>query len=140
MKLPAKVRVSLTLVLLLAVPLCARGVYFGFEDPRYWSTALALALLIAGAVAAFCGRTWGVGLTLLAATAFPAAHVLGMAHPFFWAIGYVGALPFVLTWKPMAFFDRPAAKLFATLAVAGGIACAVTWHEIGPWVVTHLYP
>ena len=63
-----------------------------------------------------------------------------MAPSWFWGVGYIGALPFALTWKPMAFFDRPAAKLFATLAVFGGIACAVTWHEIGPWVVANLYP
>lgn len=135
MKLPAKVRLSLVLVLLMAVPMFARCVYYG-----YWVTVVATGMLSAGALAALRGRTWGVGLTLLAASAFPAAHLLGMAPTWFWAVGYVGALPFVFAWKPMAFFDRPAAKLFAFLAVSGGLACALTWHEIGPWVVANLYP
>jgi hypothetical protein len=135
MKLPAKVQVSLILVLLMAVPMFARCVSHG-----YWVTVVATGMLVAGALASLAGRTWGVGLTLLAGSAFPAAYFLGMAPPIFLGVGYVGALPFVLTWKPMAFFDRPAAKLFATLAIAGGIACAVTWHEVGPWVVANLYP
>jgi hypothetical protein len=135
MKLPAKVQIALVLVLLTAAPLLARCVIEGV-----WVTVIATGILVTGAIAALRGRTWGVGLTLLAGSAFPAAHLLGMAPSWFWGVGFVGVLPFVLTWKPMAFFDRPAAKLFAVLAVGGGIACAITWHEIGPWVVTHLYP
>lgn len=135
MKLPGRVQASLVLVLLAAGPLFARCVSHGV-----WVTAIATMMLVAGALAAFRGKTWGVGLTLLAGSAFPAAHLLGMAPSWFWLVGVVGALPFALTWKPMAFFDRPAAKLYAVLAVGGGIACAITWHEIGPWVVANLYP
>lgn len=135
MKLPGRVQASLVLVLLTALPLFARCVLQGV-----WVTCVASLMLTAGALAAFRGKTWGVGLTLLAGSAFPAARLLGMAPWWFWGVGFVGVLPFVLTWKPMAFFDRPAAKLFAFLAVSGGIACAITWHEIGPWVVAHLYP
>ena len=133
MKLPAKVQFSLILVLLFGGWLLTRWVMHG-----WWGTVAAPAMLVAGAIAAFSGRTWGIGLTLLGASAFIAAYLLGMAPPEYLAVGYVGALPFVLTWKPMAFFDRPAAKLFAALAIAGGIACAIAWHEIGSWVVANL--
>jgi hypothetical protein len=133
--LPLAVRASLYAVLAVAVPLTIRCVTF-----QKWVTVIATLMLSSGALAALRGRTWGVGLTLLAAVAFPAAHLLGMAPTWFWSVGFVGALPFVVTWKPMAFFDRPAAKLFALLAVIGGITCALAWHEIGPWVVANLYP
>jgi hypothetical protein len=135
MTVAERVRASLFLVFAVSFPLFVRCVVHG-----YWVTVVATGMLVAGALAAFRWRTWGVGLTLLAGSAFPAAHLLGMAPPWFWAIGVVGALPFVLSWRPMAFFDRPAAKLFAVLAVSGGIACAITWHEIGSWVVANLYP
>jgi hypothetical protein len=135
MKLPLAVRAALCAVLLVSAPLMFRCV-----TEQKWITVVATLMLAGGAAFALRGRTWGVGLTLLAASAFPAAHLLGMAPPWFWGVGFVGAIPFAVTWKPMAFFDRPAAKLFALLAIAGGITCALTWHEIGPWVVAHLYP
>jgi hypothetical protein len=133
--LPLPVRLSLYAALAAAVPLMARCIL-----EQVWVTVIATTILAGGAFAALRGRTWGIGLTLLCASAFPAAHLLGMAPSWFWGVGFIGALPAFLTWKPMAFFDRPAAKLFVALALAGGIACAVTWHEIGGWVVTHLYP
>lgn len=134
-QLPFAVRASLYAVLVMCVPLMIRCV-----TERVWVTVIATTMLAAGAVAALRHRTWGVGLTLLVASAFPAAHLLGMAPTWFWGVGFVGAIPFVVTWKPMAFFDRPAAKLFAILAIGGGITCALAWHEIGPWVVVNLYP
>lgn len=132
--LPVSVRLSLYAVLLVAAPLMARCIVH-----QVWVTVIATSMLAGGALAALRRRTWGIGLTLLAASAFPAAHLLGMAPNWFWGVGLVGAIPAAFTWKPMAFFDRPAAKLFVTLAILGGIGCALTWHEIGPWVITHLY-
>lgn len=134
-QLPVAVRAALYAVLVVSLPLMIRCITY-----QKWVTVVATTMLAGGAVAALRGRTWGVGLTLLAAVAFPAAHLLGMAPTWFWGVGFVGTIPFVVTWKPMAFFDRPAAKLFALLAVIGGVTCALAWHEIGPWVIANLYP
>ena len=133
--LPLTVRLSLYAVLAASAPLMVRCIL-----EQVWVTVIATSILAGGALAALRGRTWGIGMTLLCASAFPAAHLLGMAPSWFWGVGFIGAVPAILTWKPMAFFDRPAAKLFVVLALGAGVACAITWHEIGPWVVTHLYP
>lgn len=99
-----------------------------------WITVLASALLIAGAQAALRNRTWGLGLALVTAAAFPAAHLLGMAPAWFWFVGAAGAAPFALTTRPMVRFDRGATILFAVLAVSAGFTCAMAWRETAPMV------
>jgi hypothetical protein len=64
------------------------------------------------------------------AIAFPAAHLLGMAPAWFWLVGLAGALPFALSSRWMASFDKGATVLFAVVAAAAGVACATAWHEI----------
>ena len=135
MKLADRVQASFFAILVVALPLVLRCVIY-----ERWITLFAAVALILGALAGFRWRTWSVGITLLAGTAFPAAHLLGMAPAWFWGVGFVSALPFALSWKPMAFFDRSAATLFAFLAVSGGITCALACHEYGGWIVANLYP
>lgn len=105
-----------------------------------WVTLFGAVALVVGAMAGFRWRTWSVGLLLCTGTAFLAAHLLGMAPAWFWGVGIVSALPFVFSWRPMAFFDRAAAALYALLAVSGGILCALGLHEYGGWIVAHLHP
>ena len=135
MKLPLPVRLSLSAAICAAAYIITRCALGGV-----WVTVFAGSLLATGAIAAWRGRTWGVGLTLLAGTSFVGAWALDMAPSWFVAIGATGIVPFLLTWRPMARVDRQATHLFALLASLGGLACAVGWHEVGYWVVTHLYP
>ena len=135
MSLALRIRTSLVAVVVVALATTARSVLF-----EKWITVFAALLMIAGAAAALRAKTWGVGLVLAASTAFPAAHLLGMAPGWFWFVGLVGGAPFVLSWRPMARFDHAAALVFAVLALGAGVTCALAWHEIGPFVVAHLYP
>lgn len=135
MPLAARVRASLQAASAVALATMIRSIVF-----EKWITVLASLLVLIGVGAAWRARTYGVGLALAAASAFPVAHLLGMAPSWFWLVGIAGALPFIMSWRPMAFFDRAAAGLYAVLALAAGAACALTWHEIAPWVITHLYP
>jgi len=116
---------SLYVAQLVALATIVRSVVF-----ERWVTVLASVLLIAGAQAAARHRTWGVGLALAMAVAFPAAHLLGMAPSWFWLVGVAGALPFALSSRWMASFDKGATLLFAAVAAAAGVACAMAWHEI----------
>jgi hypothetical protein len=95
-----------------------------------WTTVFAALALLVGARAALRERTWGIGVVLAVATAFPVAVLLGFAPPWFWAVGAVGVVPFLLTVRPMARFDAAAATLFGVLATGTGIAGAFAWREV----------
>ena len=103
-----------------------------------WITVLASVLLIVGALAAQRGRTWGVGLALATAAAFPVAFAIGIAPAWFCLVGIAGALPFALTLRPFARFDKGATALFAVLAGVGGAAVAMGWKEIAYSVFTNV--
>ncbi len=92
-----------------------------------WITVLGALLLIVGALAAQRGRTWGVGLTLGAAVAFPAAFAIGIAPAWFCLVGVAGAIPFLLAARPFARFDKGATVLLAALAGVGGTAVAISF-------------
>jgi glucan phosphoethanolaminetransferase (alkaline phosphatase superfamily) len=100
-----------------------------------WITVLASLVLLAGAAAARRGKTWGVGLTLGAAAAFPMAHALGMAPAWFWGVGLIGALPFALTSRSFARFDAKATAFGASLAIAVGLLAAFGWRVFAPTVI-----
>lgn len=94
-----------------------------------WTTVLVAALLVAGAGAARNARTWGIGLVLATATAFPGAVLLGIAPAWFWLVGLAGLVPFVLTLRHMLRFDRGATALFTAIAGAAGVGGAFVWRE-----------
>ncbi|MBX3258714.1 MAG: hypothetical protein KIS78_08480 [Labilithrix sp.] len=98
-------------------------------------TATAAAGLAFGATAALCERTWGVGLTLAAATSFFVAGALGMGPATFFVVAAVGALPFLFTMKHMARFHLGATVLFALLAGAAGTTASFAWSAIAPMVL-----
>jgi hypothetical protein len=104
-----------------------------------WITVLASVLLILGAAAAQRGRTWGIGLAFATAVAFPVAFAIGIAPAWFCLVGLVGALPFALTLRPFARFDKGATALLAVLAATGGAAVAIAWKEIA-WSVFRALP
>jgi hypothetical protein len=93
-------------------------------------TALAAVVLAFGATAAFCERTWGVGLTLAVATSFFVAGALHMGPPFFYFVAAIGALPFAFSMKHMARFHLGATILFALLAGAFGTAASLAWGVV----------
>jgi hypothetical protein len=125
--LPTRVRLSLAAVHVVAFATLLRSVLY-----ERWITVVASLLLIAGAAAAQRGRTWGVGVALGAAVAFPAAFAIGIAPAWFCLVGLIGALPFILTSRAIARFDAAAAAVGATLAAAAGVACAVAYRAIAP--------
>lgn len=104
-----------------------------------WITVLAAALLIAGAVAAQRGRTWGVGLAFAAAAWFPVAFLVGIAPAWFVLVGLAGALPFAQLWRSFARFDRGAAALMASMAVTAGTLGAIVWKNIA-WTIFTIIP
>src|SRR5262249_12999987 len=53
-------------------------------------------------------RTRGIGLVLAAASWFPIAWAIGIAPVWFCLVGLVGALPFALTSRALARFDKQA--------------------------------
>src|ERR1019366_4858404 len=121
---PHTLDLSLRVIQVASWAALARSVLFGF-----WPTVLACVLLLVGAGAARRDRTWGLGLLLAIGTAFPVMGLLGVAVPsWFGAMGVLGAVPFVLTWRPMAWFDKGAAVLFAALAIALGVGSAFAWR------------
>lgn len=104
-----------------------------------WITVLASVLLIVGAMAAQRGRSWGIGLAFAAAVSFPVAFAIGIAPAWFCLVGLAGALPFALTLRPFARFDKSATALLALLTATGGAAVAIAWKEIA-WSVITTFP
>jgi hypothetical protein len=104
-----------------------------------WITVVAALLLIAGAMAAQRGRTWGIGLAFAAAVAFPVAFAIGIAPPWFCLVGLAGAWPFALTARPFARFDKGATIMLAAVAATVGTAAAVAWKEVA-WSVFMTFP
>ncbi len=104
-----------------------------------WITVAASLFLIGGALAAQRGRTWGVGMAFAAAVAFPVAFAIGIAPPWFCLVGLAGALPFALTVRPFARFDKGATTLLAAITATAGAAAAIAWKEIA-WSVIATFP
>ncbi len=101
-----------------------------------WITVLASLVLLGGAAAARRGKTWGIGVALGAGAAFPMARMLGMAPAWFWAVGAIGALPFLLTSRSLARFDAKATAVGASLATTVGLLSALGWRVFAPAIVT----
>jgi hypothetical protein len=104
-----------------------------------WITVLASLFLIGGAIAAQRGRTWGVGMAFASAMAFPVAFAIGIAPAWFCLVGLAGALPFALTFRPFARFDKGATMLLAAIAATAGAGAAIAWKEIA-WSVFRTFP
>jgi hypothetical protein len=132
--LPHALAVSLRLVNALAIMTLVRSLLF-----ERWTTVVTATLLLIGANAALRARTWGIGLVLATATAFPGAVLLGIAPAWFWVVGVAGVVPFALTLRPMARFDAGATALFALLATGGGVAAAFAWREAALAIFTALH-
>lgn len=118
-----RLRHSLYVAQLVALATLVRSVAFD-----RWITVLASLLLFAGATAATRGKTWGIGLSLAAATVFPAVWALGMAPGWFLIVGLLGALPFVHTSRVLAKFDARATAVLATIAASLGVGVAFAWR------------
>ena len=104
-----------------------------------WITVLASLVLIGGAAAALRGRTWGVGLAFASAAAFPVAFAIGIAPAWFCLVGLAGALPFALTARPLARFDKGATVLLAAIAATAGAAASIAWKEVA-WSLVTTFP
>jgi hypothetical protein len=126
---PDRLRTALIAAQVVSIATLFRSVVY-----ERWITVLASFLLLVGASAALRGRTWGIGVSLAAATAFPAAWLLGIAPPWFALVGWIGALPFMLSLRAMAQFDKGATALGATLAGVGAIGSAITFKAAAPWL------
>jgi hypothetical protein len=129
-------RVQLTLLAAQAV-----GVATLLRSIAYdrWITVLASLFLIGGAMAAQRGRTWGIGMAFASAMAFPVAFAIGIAPAWFCLVGLAGALPFALTFRPFARFDKGATMLLAAIATTAGAGAAIAWKEIA-WSVFRTFP
>jgi len=93
-----------------------------------WPTVVMALLLWVGARAALRERTWGIGVVLATALAFPGAVFLGFAPLWFLLVGLVGIVPFALTTRPMLRFDVGATVLFSTGALGVSVAFAHAWR------------
>ncbi|HEU4412149.1 MAG TPA: hypothetical protein VFS43_43305 [Polyangiaceae bacterium] len=131
MSLRPRLARTLELVHLIASATLIRSILFD-----RWITVLASVLLVVAVAAARRGKTWGVGLALASAAAFPMAWVLGMAPAWFLVVGAVGALPFALTARSLARFDAKATAFGASLAVTGGVLGAVGWWVFAPAIIS----
>lgn len=103
-----------------------------------WITVLVSVLLIVGAMAAQRGRTWGIALAFATAVWFPVAFAIGIAPAWFCLVGLLGALPFALTFRPFARFDKGATTLLTALAVTAGTSVAMVWKEIAMTVFANV--
>lgn len=133
-RLPKNLVLSLLVVQAVATATLLRSVLL-----ERWTTVLAATLLLVGARAALRERTWGIGVILATATAFPIAVTLGFAPAWFWIVGIVGVAPFVLTLKPMLRFDVGATALFAAIAGGTAVASAFAWREAAIAIYYALY-
>ncbi len=130
--LRARVQASLAAVHVVAFATLLRSILY-----ERWITVLGSLFLILGALAAQRGKTWGIGVALGAAIAFPAAFAIGIAPAWFCLVGLVGALPFILSSRAIARYDGAATAIGASLAAAIGAAGAVGYREIAPWLFTN---
>ncbi|MDB4994795.1 MAG: hypothetical protein JWM74_2227 [Myxococcaceae bacterium] len=131
--LPRSLVASLAVTHALAVLVGLRCVVF-----EKWATVLAVYLLQIGTVAALRSKTWGIGVTLIGAMAFAAAAFLGIGPAWFWVVGLVGVVPFILTVRPMVRFDVGATALFFALASASGVTLALAWQGMASTVLARL--
>lgn len=132
--LTRRVRLSLLILEVVGVATLLRSIAYD-----RWITVLASLFLIGGALAAQRGRTWGIGMSFAAAVAFPVAFAIGIAPAWFCWVGVAGLLPFALTWRPLARFDKGATAVLAASAVTAGAAAAVAWKEMA-WSVFTTFP
>jgi hypothetical protein len=129
--LPTRLRQSLYAIYLVGAATLFRSVHYG-----RWVTVLAALVLIAGAAAVQRGRTWGIGLSLGAATTFTMVWLLGMAPAWFCLVGFVGALPFFLIARSLARVDAGATALGAGLVIAAGSVGALSWRGLSHHIMT----
>lgn len=132
--LPRSLRVSLLVAQLIGGATLIRSIAFD-----RWITVLASLLLLVGATAAQRGRAWGVGLALASAAAFPVAFAIGIAPVWFCVVGVAGALPFALTSRAFARFDKTATTMLATIGIATGAAGAIAWKHVA-WSMFEMFP
>ncbi len=104
-----------------------------------WITVFVSALLLAGAVAAHRGRSWGVALAFAASFFFPVAFLLGMAPAWFVAVGAIAAAPFALTWRAFVRSDREATRWLAALSAGVGTSIALFW-KVAAWPLFMTFP
>lgn len=130
---PQHLRAPLHVAQIVAFATLVRSVAFD-----RWITVLVSALLLGGVWAASRGRTWGVGLMLAMASAFPVMFFLGMAPAWFVFVGLAGAMPFLSSLPAFLRFDRQATAIFATVAASIGTAIAYGYHAWAPWLLTNL--
>ncbi len=123
--LPPPLRSALVTAQLVGAATIIRSVAFD-----RWITVLAAAILVAGAVAAERGRTWGIALSLAAASAFPVAWLIGIAPMWFCFVGVAGAMPFLHALPAFKRFDRGATATLAAFSVALGAGGAILWKNL----------
>jgi hypothetical protein len=133
-RLPGNLVLSLVAVQAVAFATLMRSVLF-----ERWTTVVASLVLLVGANAALRARTWGIGVVLAVAAAFAGAVLLGFAPSWFYGVGILGAIPFVLTVRPMARFDAGATALFTMLAGGTAVAAAYAWREAAYAIFYALY-
>jgi len=121
--LPHHLRAPLRIAQIVTLATLVRSVVFD----RWITVSIALVLL-GGIFAAKRGRTWGVGLALAAAVAFPVMFLLGMAPGWFCLVGVAGALPFLASLPAFLRFDKQATALLALLAGGVGTGIAYAYH------------
>ncbi len=129
-----RLRLSLLAVQLVGAATLLRSVAYD-----RWITVLASVLLLAGATAARRGHAWGVMLAFGSAVAFPVAWHIGIAPPWFALVGAVGALPFALSFRAFARFDKGAASLLTIAAALMGTFGAVAWKHLA-WSAFEAFP
>lgn len=130
---PQHLRAPLHVAQIVAFATLVRSVAFD-----RWITVLVSTLLLGGIWAAGRGRTWGIGLMLAMASAFPVMFFLGMGPAWFCFVGLAGAMPFLTSLPAFLKFDRQATALFATIAASIGTAIGYGYHAWAPWLLGNL--
>ena len=132
--LPHHLRASLRLAQIVTLATLVRSVLFD-----RWITVTVGLMLLGGVVAAKRGRTWGVGLALAAAVAFPVMFLFGMGPAWLCLVGVAGALPFLATLPAFLKFDKQATALLALLAGGVGTGIAYAYHTYA-WDIFTAFP
>jgi hypothetical protein len=122
-------RATFTLVCLTALYVLGRTAYWLLDGAwvwiRPWATVLASSALLAGALAALRGRTWGVLLVAAAATSFAGAHACGIAPAWFVAVAAIGWLAVATTLRPLLRLDATALVVAVLVTLTLGTAAAL---------------